>query len=231
MATPNSRSKEDAVIEEYFSQGLVGRARNLPAAITVSCKGVRALSRQFSALLLWRVTPGSSHPRFPQELVFRAPTARYRRSRECLNVVDIQLRQVRSLLFHFVLVAATADNPYYYLASALGAYVDENVLWNEPDILLVSNFDNEGGLEVADPVTKLCKLASNGTVWGLPHVLRCISQEGVKVVHDVLSNSMTDSFFPGPMPFSNKDGYTLQILASVQVTPTRNGGVHGMEAA
>lgn len=96
--------------------------------------------------------------------------------------------------------------------------MDENVLWNEPDISLVSLFDNEGGLEVADPVTKLCKLASRSNVWGLPHVLRCISKEGVKVVQDVLSNSMPDSFFPWPMPFSNKDGYTLQVLASVQVT-------------
>jgi hypothetical protein len=40
---------------------------------------------------------------------------------------------------------------------------------------------------------------------------------GVWVVQDVLSNSLPDSFFPGPMPFSNKDGYTMQVLASVQV--------------
>jgi hypothetical protein len=40
---------------------------------------------------------------------------------------------------------------------------------------------------------------------------------GVRVVQDVLSNSLPDSFFPGPMPFSNRDGYTLQVLASVQV--------------
>lgn len=115
----------------------------------------------------------------------------------------------------------SADNPYYYLASSLGAYVDQNELWQLPDIDLVSAFDNEGGLEVADPVTKLCRLAACGNVCGLPHVLRVVSREGVKVVQDVLSSSMPDSFFPGPMPFSNKDGYTLQVLASVQVSNYR----------
>jgi hypothetical protein len=41
---------------------------------------------------------------------------------------------------------------------------------------------------------------------------------GVRVVQDVLSNSLPYSFFPGPMPFSNRDGYTMQVLASVQVS-------------
>lgn len=41
---------------------------------------------------------------------------------------------------------------------------------------------------------------------------------GVKIIQDVLSNSLPDSFFPGAMPFSNKDGYTIQVLASVQVS-------------
>eukprot|EP00775_Hariotina_reticulata_P008243 gene8243-8433_t len=38
----------------------------------------------------------------------------------------------------------------------------------------------------------------------------------VKVMQDVLSNSMPDSFFPGPTPFSGKDSYSTQVLASVQ---------------
>lgn len=37
------------------------------------------------------------------------------------------------------------------------------------------------------------------------------------MLHDVLTNSLPDSFFPGPMPFSTGDGCTVQILASVQV--------------
>ncbi|WIA30633.1 hypothetical protein OEZ86_000711 [Tetradesmus obliquus] len=110
------------------------------------------------------------------------------------------------------------DNPYYYLASALGAYVDQNDLWQESDLSLLTALDNEGGLEVADQSSRLCKLAACGNVWGLPHMLRCVSKEGVRVVQDVLSNSLPDSFFPGPMPFSNKDGYTMQVLASVQGT-------------
>jgi hypothetical protein len=70
------------------------------------------------------------------------------------------------------------DNPYYYLASALGAYVDQNDLWQESDLSLLTALDSEGGLEVADPSSKLCKLASCSNVWGLPHVLRCVSKEG-----------------------------------------------------
>jgi hypothetical protein len=54
-------------------------------------------------------------------------------------------------------------------------------------------------------------LAAFNTVLG-----SCV-RAGVRVVQDVLSNSLPDSFFPGPMPFSNKDGYTMQVLASVQV--------------
>ncbi len=40
---------------------------------------------------------------------------------------------------------------------------------------------------------------------------------GATVLHDVLSNSLPDSFFPGPMPCSTGDGHTVQVLASVQV--------------
>lgn len=40
---------------------------------------------------------------------------------------------------------------------------------------------------------------------------------GVKVLHDVLTNSLPDAFFPGPMPYSSGDGYTIQSLCSVQV--------------
>lgn len=70
------------------------------------------------------------------------------------------------------------DNPYYHLASALGAYVDQNDLWQESDLSLLTALDNEGGLEVADQSSRLCKLAACGNVWGLPHMLRCVSKEG-----------------------------------------------------
>lgn len=40
---------------------------------------------------------------------------------------------------------------------------------------------------------------------------------GVTVLHDVLANSLPDSFFPAPTPVSAGEGCTLQVLASIQV--------------
>jgi hypothetical protein len=46
----------------------------------------------------------------------------------------------------------------------------------------------------------------------------CECHAGAQIVHDVLTNSLPDSVFPSPTPFSGKkDGYTMQLLSSVQV--------------
>ncbi len=70
------------------------------------------------------------------------------------------------------------DNPYYYLANVLGAYVDRTPLWKEADAAILSAIDMEGGVEIGDGALKLCKLAAFGQAWGLPHVLRLVSKEG-----------------------------------------------------
>jgi hypothetical protein len=70
------------------------------------------------------------------------------------------------------------DNPYYYLANSLAAYVDHSDLWRESDLWIAFTLDNEGGIEVVDASTKLSRLASNGQAWGLPHLVRLVSKEG-----------------------------------------------------
>jgi hypothetical protein len=70
------------------------------------------------------------------------------------------------------------DNPYYYLASTLAAYVDQDTLWKQPDLSIAGAFDDDGGLEMLDTGTKLCRLAGQGKAWGLPHVLRLASKQG-----------------------------------------------------
>lgn len=111
------------------------------------------------------------------------------------------------------------DNPFYYLAAALGAYVDQNDLWSETDVQIIAALDNEGGLDVADAASKLCKLATaSSCVLGLPHVLRTVSSVGAQIVHDVLTNSLPDSMFRSATPITaNRPGYTIQLLSSVQV--------------
>jgi hypothetical protein len=147
------------------------------------------------------------------------------------------------------------DNPFYYLASALGAYVDQDPLWAETDVAIISALDSNGGLEVADAASKLCKLAGGSCVLGLPHVLRTVSKEGgveqaagadsciatasctlnehllcaagAQIMHDVLTNSLPDSVFPSATPFSGKKGgYTVQLLSSVQVGRPQHTGRH-----
>ncbi len=39
------------------------------------------------------------------------------------------------------------------------------------------------------------------------------------VLSQVLSANLPDSFFHGPTPFESGDGYTVQVLSSVQVSP------------
>lgn len=85
------------------------------------------------------------------------------------------------------------DNPYYYLAAALGAYVDQNPLWSESDVGIISALDNDGGLDVADATSKLCKLAASSCVLGLPHVLRTVSKDGELTV---VFNKSTPAVLP-----------------------------------
>ena len=43
----------------------------------------------------------------------------------------------------------------------------------------------------------------------------------------MLTESLPDSFFPGPMPFGTKDGYTVYVYASVQVCQPACSGERG----
>lgn len=144
-------------------------------------------------------------------------------------LVSLQADAIRDSLKSLFSEPELPDNPYYYLAAALGAYVDQNALWSETDVGIISALDNEGGLDVAEASSKLCKLAASNCVLGLPHVLRTVSNVGAQIVHDVLTNSLPDSVFPSPTPFSaKKSGYTIQLLSSVQVSQYRhlsNGSV------
>jgi hypothetical protein len=82
------------------------------------------------------------------------------------------------------------------------------------DAQLLASMD-ESVLEVADAGRKLCRLAACPHVWGLPHVLRCVSKDGVRIVEDVCCSSLPDSLLPGPMPFSAGSSCSVQVLASV----------------
>lgn len=46
------------------------------------------------------------------------------------------------------------DNPYYFLANVLGAYVDQSSLWREPAAQLVAVCDLDGGVEVVDATSR-----------------------------------------------------------------------------
>lgn len=69
-------------------------------------------------------------------------------------------------------------SPFYYLANVLSAHVDQSQLWKESDLAIASTLDAEGGIEIADANSKLCRLASFSRAWGLPHMLRLVSKEG-----------------------------------------------------
>ena len=40
---------------------------------------------------------------------------------------------------------------------------------------------------------------------------------GVEALHEMLSHQLPDSFFPSSMPFVTQDGYTIQVMCSIQV--------------
>jgi hypothetical protein len=53
---------------------------------------------------------------------------------------------------------------------------------------------------------------------------RCVCPcAGVSILHDVLTNTMPDSFFPGPTSFANEEGYAVQVLSTVQVRKQQAG--------
>jgi hypothetical protein len=37
------------------------------------------------------------------------------------------------------------DNPYYYLASTLAAYVDQDTLWKQPDLAIAGETEKKNG--------------------------------------------------------------------------------------
>lgn len=71
------------------------------------------------------------------------------------------------------------DNPYFYLANVLNAYVDQSLLWKESDSGVMATYDDEGGVEVVYQATKLSRLTNTTNCWGLPHVLRLVSRKGM----------------------------------------------------
>lgn len=90
----------------------------------------------------------------------------------------LQADAIRDSLKSLFSEPALPDNPYQFLAAALAAYVDQSPLWSESDVGIISALDNDGGLDVADAASKLCKLAASSCVLGLPHVLRTVNKDG-----------------------------------------------------
>lgn len=141
--------------------------------------------------------PGLCCPRQPQEPLCRAPAARqvspggsccYQILKPLLQRVPAVARALQiastpnplpqpcpSLRTHI----STCHSPYYYLANALGAFVDQSPLWKESDASIAAALDAEaGGLEIADAATRLCGLGSFTHAWGLPHIMRIACKEG-----------------------------------------------------
>ncbi|KAF5834756.1 hypothetical protein DUNSADRAFT_8444 [Dunaliella salina] len=108
------------------------------------------------------------------------------------------------------------DNPYFYLASLLAAYVDQSPLWKLSDADIASTFDMECAVEVVQPDTKLCRHAQTPHCYGLPHVVRLAPKSGVEVLSHVLNHGVPEAFFPSSLPFRVGNGYTVQEFCSVQ---------------
>ncbi|KAG1662271.1 hypothetical protein FOA52_002160 [Chlamydomonas sp. UWO 241] len=107
------------------------------------------------------------------------------------------------------------DNPFLFLANRLDAYVDQSSLWKKSDAEILSKYDLEGNVEVVSEEIRLCKYSA-ADAFGLPHVLRLVSRDAIKILSHVLIDTLPDNFMPSPMPYSTKDGYELQIMASLQ---------------
>ncbi|GFH28698.1 uncharacterized protein HaLaN_27235 [Haematococcus lacustris] len=108
------------------------------------------------------------------------------------------------------------DNPYYHLHDALGAYADQSSAWQQNTQLLLAGRGPEGGLEVQVPELQLCKLQGLDCCYGLPHVLRVVHRDACQRLQLLLGSGVPDVLFPGPTPCNAAQGYTLQVLASVQ---------------
>jgi hypothetical protein len=89
----------------------------------------------------------------------------------------LQTTAIRSALRTLFKQERLPDNPYFFLASVLGAYVDQSPLWHTPDIEIAAAYDLEGGVEVLDAFTKLCRVVEH-SAYGLPHMMRLVSKDG-----------------------------------------------------
>jgi hypothetical protein len=89
----------------------------------------------------------------------------------------LQTTAIRSALRTLFKQKRLPDNPYFFLASVLGAYVDQSPLWRTPDVEIAAAYDLEGGVEVLDAFTKLCRVMEH-SAYGLPHVMRLVSKDG-----------------------------------------------------
>ncbi len=88
-----------------------------------------------------------------------------------------QTSAIREALKNLFREERLPDNPYFFLASVLGAYVDQSPLWKMPATDIAAAYDLEGGVEVVDYDTKLCRVVEH-PAFGLPHVLRLVSKDG-----------------------------------------------------
>jgi hypothetical protein len=91
--------------------------------------------------------------------------------------LELQTTAIRDALKNLFRQERLPDNPYFFLASVLGAYVDQSPLWKTPATDIAASYDLEGGLEVVDYETKLCRVVEHAA-FGLPHVLRLVSKDG-----------------------------------------------------
>jgi hypothetical protein len=102
------------------------------------------------------------------------------RCRNVLPTADlfriVQTSALKQALHHLFSQAKLPDNPHYFLAHYLSAYVDQSAIWREEDGTLLASYDLEGSIHVVDTSNKLCELSTH--CYGLPHVLRLASKSG-----------------------------------------------------
>ena len=90
-----------------------------------------------------------------------------------------QTSALRGALASLFALPQLPDNPYYFLAQSLSAYLDQSDLWRASDAEIVGPYDLEGGVEVVEPATRACQLgAGEADAIGLPHVMRLVSRDG-----------------------------------------------------
>ena len=111
---------------------------------------------------------------------------------------------------------ALPDNPAFFIASVLMAYQDRAPAWSE------SREDLLGELDINSPTVHdasrlVCKLASSEHAWGLPHVVRCLSTQGIEALHHVLVHNLHNSFFNSAAPYqAGTHGAVARVMCSLQ---------------